>query len=153
MNRLWMKIILAAVILALCFYSQYGYSRRHSSIDDVKKDPDRFENVGFRSEGTVRDLVTAYDEFREYRFNLIVMGDEIEAIYRGKTTIEEGDYVIVFGTLYMKQGFLLVDQLHIYRDIRRLYALSVVGLVLLLFVFFRDWRFSWRAFEWRWRNA
>jgi hypothetical protein len=150
MNRLWMKIILAAVILALCFYSQFEYSRRHSSIDDVKKDPDRFENVSFRSEGTVRNLVV---EGGEYRFGLIVMGDEIEAIYRGKTAIEEGDYVIVFGTLYMKQGFLLVDQLHIYRDIRRLYALSIVGLVLLLFVFFRDWNFSWRAFEWRWRNA
>ncbi|MBU7003980.1 MAG: hypothetical protein HXS50_00340 [Theionarchaea archaeon] len=150
MNRLWMKIILAAVILALCFYSQYGYSKRHSSIDDVKKDPDRFENVSFRSEGTVRNLIV---EGGEYRFGLTVMGDEIEAIYRGKTAIEGGDYVIVFGTLYMKQGFLLVDRLHIYRDIRRLYAFSVVGLILLLFVFFRDWRFYRRALEWRWRNA
>jgi hypothetical protein len=150
MNRLWPKIILAAVILALCLYSQFEYSRRHSSIDDVKKDPDRFENVSFRSEGTVRNLVV---EEGESRFGFIVMGDEIQAIYRGKTVIEEGDYVIVFGTLHMKQGFLLVDRLHIYRDIRRLYALSVVGLVLLLFVFFRDWSFSWRTFEWRWRNA
>jgi hypothetical protein len=53
----------------------------------------------------------------------------------------------------MKQGFLLVDTLHVYQDIRRLYALSVVGLILLLFVFFRDWRFYGPAFEWRWRNA
>jgi hypothetical protein len=145
-----MKIILAAVILALCIYSQYEYGRRHSSIDDVKKDPDRFENVSFRSEGTVRNLAI---EEGESRFNLTVMGDEIEAIYSGQTGIEEGDYVIVFGTLYMKQGFLFVDRLHVYQDIRRLYALSVAGLVLLLFVFFRDWCFSWGAFEWGWRNA
>ena len=150
MNRLSLKITLALVILALCLYSQYGYNKRHSSIDDVKEDPERFENVSFRSEGTVRDLVV---EDGLYRFTLVVMGDEIEALYVGPPEVQEDDYVIVYGTLYMKQGYLSVERLHIYQDIRRLYALSVVGLVLLLYLFFRGWSFSWRNFEWRWRNA
>ena len=150
MNRLLMKAILAAAILSLCLYSQYEYSRRHSSIDDVKEDPERFENVSFRSEGTVRDLVAGGGLTN---FTFTVMGDDIEAVYGGPVEIEEGDYVIVFGTLFMKQGYLLVERLHIYRDIRRLYALSVVGLALFLAIFFRDWRLSWRNLEWRRRNA
>lgn len=145
-----MKALLAAVILALCLYSQYEYSRRHSSIDDVKDDPDRFENVSFRSEGTVRDLVAGGGLAN---FTFTVMGDDIDTVYGGPVEVREGDYVIVFGTLFMKRGYLLVDRLHIYRDIRRLYALSVVGLVLFLIVFFRDWRLRWRDVEWRRRNA
>ncbi len=149
MNRLALKIILIVVILALCFYSQHEYSKRHSSIPDIKEDPDRYENVSFRSEGVVENVRVDGG----LKFTIVVMGDPIDAIYPNEKKLEGGDYVIVYGILHMKSGYLEVTDLHIYKDIRRLYVLSVVGLGLLLFLFFRDWRFSADRFEWRHRYA
>jgi hypothetical protein len=137
MNRLALRVTLAVAILVLCFYSDYEYSQRHSSIPQIKDDPDRYENVSFRDEGAATN-VRGTDE--ETRFTLMVRGDTIDAVYPRKSAVKEGDHVIVLGTLHMKSGYLLVSRLHVYRDIRRLYALSFVGLGLLLALFFRDWR-------------
>jgi hypothetical protein len=149
-GRLILRVILVAAILALCFYSHYEYTKRHSSIPQIKDDPQRYENVSFRSEGSVKDLRT---EDGLTRFSFVVMGDDIEALYQGPIELREGDYVIVYGALHMTKGYLLVEKLHIYRDIRRLYALSVVGVVALMILFLRDWRFNIACFEWRRRVA
>ena len=150
MGRLVQRILLAAIILCLCLYSQVEYSKRHSSIPAVIEDPDRYENVSFRSEGRAEE-VHRWDEVTE--FELVAMGDRIHARYEGEFDLKTGDYVIVYGTLHMKDGYLSVTQLHVYKDIRRLYALSFAGLALLLVLFLRDWRLSLRPFEWRWRHA
>jgi hypothetical protein len=150
MGRLLKRAFLGAIILSLCVYSQVEYSRRHSSIPEIIDDPDRFENVTFRSEGRAEN-VTFVDG--STRFQLIVMGDSIQARYPGTFDLDNGDHVIVYGILHMKEGFLSVAQLHVYQDIRRLYVLSFVGLALVLFLFLRDWRLSIRPFEWRWRHA
>jgi hypothetical protein len=150
MGRQLKRVLLAATILSLCIYSQVEYSRRHSSIPEIIDDPDRFENVSFRSEGRAENVTFAGGSTR---FELIVMGDSIRARYPGTFDLENGDHVIVYGILHMKEGFLSVTQLHVYQDIRRLYVLSFAGLALIVFLFLKDWRLSLRPFEWRWRHA
>jgi len=146
-RRAWRKLILLILILGLCLYSHYEYGRRHSSIPEIKEEPDRFENVSFRSEGRARNVSVATGT----SFTLVVMGDSIEAFYDRPANVKDGDHVIVYGILHMKRGYLQVTQMHVYKDIRRLYALSVVGLVVLLYYFLRDWKVD--RLQWRRRHA
>ncbi len=150
MGRLVQRAFLASIILSLCIYSDIEYSRHHSSIPEIIDDPDRFENVTFRSEGRAEN-VTFFDGSTS--FKLIVMGDSIQARYPKRSGLDSGDHVIVYGILHMREGFLSVTKLHVYQDIRRLYVLSFAGLALMLFLFLRDWRLSLRPLEWRWRRA
>lgn len=147
MRRAWPQLILLVSILSLCLYSQHEYGRRHSSIPEIEEEPDRFENVSFRSEGRARNVTVAQGT----SFALAVMGDAIPAFYDRPIRLKDGDHVIVYGILHMKKGYLQVTQMHIYKDIPRLYALSAVGLVVLLCTFLRDWRFE--RLEWRRRIA
>lgn len=143
MNRAWGKLILLASILGLCLYSQHEYGKRHSSIPEIEEEPDRFENVSFRSEGRARNVTVG----QTTSFALVVMGDSIDAFYDRTVRLKDGDRVIVYGILHMKKGYLQVTQMHIYKDIRRLYVLSAVGLVVVLYLFLRDWtvdRLQWR---------
>ena len=155
MGRLVLRTALIIAIIALCVYSHYEYSKRHSSIGEIKDDPDRYENVSFRSEGRARDvvLISTSPSNVTSEFTLVVMGEDIRAVYPKSGSVEEGDYVIVYGVLHMKSGYLKVEQLHVYRDIRRLYALSVVGLVFVAYLFLGEWKFHLRGSEWRRRNA
>ncbi len=140
---------MTAAILALCIYSSYEYSRRHSSVPQIIADPERYENVTFRSEGRVADVRIE----NETRFTMVIMGDSIDAIYPKPTTLKDDDYIIVYGILHMKSGYLAVTKFHIYKDIRRLYALSITGLALALLLFFRDWKLSFRGLSRRHTDA
>ncbi len=148
MARIPLKAVLILIILSLCLYSHYEYGKRHSSVDEIKKDPVRYENVSFRSEGTIRDLNP-----KNGTFTLLTMGDEITAVYGGGKELMEGQYVIVYGTLYSERAYLDVNKIHVYRDTRRLYALSFVGLGAILVLFLREWKPDLSSMEWRRRNA
>ncbi len=142
-----LKAILLTSILGLCLYSDREYGRMHSSIPEIKEEPERFENVSFRSEGTARNVSVS----AATTFTLVVMGDRIQAFYDRPFKLREGDHVIVYGVLHMTEGYLRVTRLHVYKNIPRLYALSVAGLFVVIWLFFRDWRLQ--RLEWRRRHA
>lgn len=149
MNRVLVEAIILSCIISLCLYSHVEYGKRHSSIPDVDKDPGRYENVSFRSEGTVMNISAGPTT----NFTFVTMGDRIDAVYSGGERLEEGDYAIVYGVLHPLSGYLEVTKMHVYADIRRLYALSLLGLGLLLWLFLRNWRFSFSELIWRDRDA
>jgi len=149
MSRTPLRIAIALSLLVLCLYSQFGYTKRHSSISQIRERPERYENVSFRSEGRVNDVRLG----PETRFRLLVMGESVEAIYPKRFELRDGDYVIVYGELHMTKGYLLVTKLHVYRNILRLYVLSFVGLGAVVLLFLRDWSLDPAALLWRRRNA
>jgi len=140
---------LSLLLTTFCVYAHRGYSKRHSSISQIRAEPDRYENVSFRGEGrAIQVRIT-----NSTSFTLRTLGEQIRVVYPGRVAIQNGSHVFVQGLLRTSRGYLEATKIHVYRNILRLYLLSIVGGCAALFLFLRDWRFSTRELKWVTRHA
>ncbi|MFC1721507.1 hypothetical protein ACFL0Z_01185 [Patescibacteria group bacterium] len=134
--RILTIVILAALILAGCFYAAYGGPKADPFVGEILEDP---TNIG-------QDVVVRYakiNEVADQEWRLETM--DYEFIARSEVAVEaKPNLDVSFYGIMTDVGEVEVTEFHTHLGRAFKYYFSLPAIVFIIYLLFRKYRFSWR---------
>ena len=131
-------IIALVLLVSMMYYSYTAHSRYYPSISDFVKDPEKYDNVLTEQQVQVYNITP--DSFMT-RFG----NDEVLVKYPNLKRPKYGQ--VTFLGYYKKEGFIQATAIRYSNYNYGKYVFSFIGLFILLFIFFREWKITSRGFK------
>ncbi|MDI6902784.1 MAG: hypothetical protein QMC77_03525 [Methanocellales archaeon] len=146
-HRFGKMLLIFTLILALCYYGYCkGPETEKPELRDYLNNAELFDG---------RELISPYSKVGN------VTKDSFELIYdNGRSRIvvigdadglETGDIVSV-KAIFRKDGFLELEELHVHKNLDIQWYVSLIPIPFVILFFFREFGFSRRKLEFKWRR-
>lgn len=142
-NDLWRFVLSgvgAALFLGLCTYVFLNYERYYPLITGFSQDPSSYEGRVIELEGKIVER-----EGRYYIASTSNIPVEIKYDWSKEGSSKPGSAVIL-GVLH-KEGIIEVLGIHPRKHHMVKYYVSGLGIIIFLFIFFKEWRVSLKGFK------
>jgi len=137
MNKIF-YMIAAIALIALMYYSYEYHDRYYPSVTDFLKDPARFDGRITEQHGPIGNITNE-------SFAAFFGEDSVLVKY---SHIEKPKYgFLTFVGYYKKEGYIEAKEIRYNNYNNGKYIFSVVGLIIFLFIFFREWKITSGGFE------
>ena len=143
-SRIFIGLFLVAILLILCVYHYTNFEEHleYPSTKMIQQDPESYDGWLISKGGIVSKVgessfvITSMD--RDVRYNFVI--DSKEEVYLG-------DSVEVLGT-FRSPNKVTPDKMIVVRaqSGKMVYVRSLIGLLILVIVFFRSWKFDHKGF-------
>jgi hypothetical protein len=125
-------LVLLSIFL-LTYYEDY-----YPSIKDLNENPERYDQLLTEQYGRIK-------EFREEGFILLSGNEEILVKTKEIRKPIQGSLSIL--GIFHKEGFIELSDVHYFDYNNSKYVVSVIGLIIFLFIFFKEWKITSRGFK------
>tara|TARA_Y100000310_G_scaffold202322_1_gene202456 strand:- start:474 stop:893 length:420 start_codon:yes stop_codon:yes gene_type:complete len=125
-------------LVLLSIFSLTQYDNYYPSIKDLNENPERYDQLLTEQYGRIK-------EFREDGFILLSGNEEILVKTKNIRNPIQGSLSIL-GTFH-KEGFIELNNIHYFDYNNSKYVVSVIGLIIFLFIFFKEWKITSRGFK------
>lgn len=137
MNKIFYEVA-AIALIALMYYSYEYHDRYYPSATDFLKDPVKYDGRITEQQGRIGNITNE-------SFVAFFGEDSVLVKY---PNVEKPKYgFLTFVGYYKKEGYIEAKEIrhNNYNDGK--YIFSVVGMIIFLFIFFREWKITSRGFE------
>lgn len=134
--------LLLIMILCLCYYSYLNLKDSQMSLKDCIESPESCdkEEIVIVNKWSVRNIS---DKGFELSF-----GDRIFFVNDSFEGLSEGDYISA-KAVFHKEGYVEIESLHVHKLLAEKWIVSLLATILVAFIFFRNYRFDYKKFEFR----
>lgn len=133
------SIIAIILFIFLGVYSYSNYYKYYPSINDLLTNRLNYENKLISLAGSMKDKTNS-------SFYLVKGGDRIEVLFE-KPEYPKYGYVSVLG--YYKDGKIEAVSIHNHDYNHLKYVVSIIGFIIFIFFFFREWIITRRGLKCR----
>jgi|SRR3989344_2101411 len=138
-----MRIVIFAIgvigLLFLSIFSLTNYNHYYPSIKNFNDNPEKYEGITTEQHGVIKEINKNEFIFSIGNQDILVKSDfEIRKPKQGSV-----DIIGVF----RKEGFIELKDIHYFDYNNSKYLTSVIGLIIFLFIFFKEWKLTFRGFK------
>ena len=125
-------------LILLSMFSLTQYNDYYPSVKDFNENPEKYDQLLTEQYGRIK-------EFREEGF-ILLLGDE-EILVKSKSIRKPIQGTLsILGTFH-KEGFIELHDFHYFDYNNSKYVISIIGLIMFLFIFFKEWKITSRGFK------
>ncbi|MBI2667952.1 hypothetical protein HYX17_04260 [Candidatus Woesearchaeota archaeon] len=136
--RLFFVIVGITGLILMSIFSLTNYNNHYPSIKYLNENPEKYDGILTEQYGLV-------DEIKEDSF-ILASGDSKILVKANNIREPTQGSVNIIG-VFNKEGFIKLKDIH-YSDYNNTkYFVSIIGLIMFLFIFFREWRITLRGFK------
>ena len=140
LRRIQYLIIFLLILSLFAYENVISYDKRTEEfgLENYMSNPEKYGGYEKQHFGTITEIHDDYFYFNSIQGELKVYGKGVEKAKFGET---------VFLLRYRKDGVIELVDYHNYNYNYFLYFISFVALIIFLYIFFREWRFTLKGFE------
>ncbi len=136
--RLFFVIVGITGLILMSIFSLTNYNNYYPSIKDLNENPSRYDGILTEQYGLIKEI-------KEDSF-ILVSGDSRILVKANNIREPTQGSVNILG-VFNKESFIELKNIH-YSDYNNTkYLVSIMGLIMFLFIFFREWRITFRGFK------
>ncbi|MBI2663179.1 hypothetical protein HYX15_01465 [Candidatus Woesearchaeota archaeon] len=137
MKYLFVIIGIIGLIL-MSIFSLTQYNNYFPAIKDLEKYPEKYDGV----------LTEQYGKIEEIREDGFILALGNEKIFVKSANVRKPIYgtVSVVG-IFHKEGFIELKDIHYFDYNTTKYVISIIGLIIFLVIFFKEWKITSRGFK------
>ncbi len=138
--KLFFSLIGIIGLVLLSIYSLTQYNDYYPSAKDLNENPEKYHGILTEQYGRIKEL-------NEDSFVLLLGDSEILVKFNNEKIRMPIQGTISILGIYNKEGFIELKDIHYFDYNNTKYLASIIGLIMFLFIFFREWKLTSRGFK------